>query len=371
LYLNDRLKPSGAICPTLLLVVASACQAVPPPASFGSPSGLVRAEDVARAEEVAILLEELRPRVASCLPDAECRAREVWVQLVPTLYRFSQTSYAEADGFWSESHGRIHLREDAQSLPRTLAHELVHASLGESWEVLPGTIEEGLCDVVSVLLCPDDSIDMRTGRLSAAAFATGGLELEVELYLPAVPAKGDVQIGCMTRMRLRGDVRPEFRADDVFTIPAGLSSTKLPTNDKKALYGLSYLLVDRIVERVGFIGLHQLCLRAASEGHEELPPGWLLQAAGIDSRTRSAWREALLEAIGPRELRTLLELYPELLVDSASRVFGHSASVRVDESGVAPVAASVRLPGTNTTYDLRLEVAPRTFIPIQSEESQE
>ena len=371
MHSSHRPKPLRALCPTLLLAALGACQAVPPAASFEGPTGRVRADDDLRAEEVSDLFEELLPRVAACLPDAECRAREVWVQVTPTLYRFSETSYEEADGFWSESHGRIHLREDAQSLSRTLAHELVHASLGESWEVLPGTIEEGLCDVVSVLLCPEDSVGMRTGRLSAAAFATGGLELEVELFLPAEPLAGGVQVGCMTRMRLQGDVRPEFQPGDVFTIPAGLSTTDLPTNDKKALYGLSYLLVDRIVDRIGFIGLHRLCLRASREGLEELPSAWLLDAAGIGSEGLAAWREALQEAIGPHELRTLLELYPELLADSASRVFGHGAAVRVDASGAGPVAASVRLQGTSTAFDVRLEVAPRALAWRESGDRQE
>jgi len=349
----------------------TACQAVPPGAAFDGPSARVRANDPLRAEEVSALLEELRPRVVAQLPDSECRAQEVWVQISPTLYRFSEAAYEEADGFWSESHGRIHLREGAHSLARTLAHELVHASLGESWEVLPGTVEEGLCDVVSVLLCPEDSVGMRTGRLSAAAFATGGLELEVELFLPAQPEMGEMRVGCLTRMRLHGDVRPEFHPDDVFTIPAGLSTTELPTNDKKALYGLSYLLVDRIVERIGFRGLHDLCLRATEEGHEELPAPWLLEAAGIDAEAQGAWHQALRDAIGPRELRTLVELYPELLHDSASRVFGESAAVYVDTSGKAPVAASVRMPGTDTALDLRLSVAPARYSLAESPRSQE
>ena len=363
--------PLRGLLPIVLLTVVTACQAVPPGAAFDGPSARVRADDQDLAEEISILLEELRPRIVAQLPDSECRAQEVWIQVSPALYRFSEAAYEEADGFWSESHGRIHLRESAHSLARTLAHELVHASLGESWEVLPGTVEEGLCDVVSVLLCPEDSVGMRTGRLSAAAFATGGLELEVELFLPAQQGLGEIRMGCMTRMRLHGDVRPEFQPDDVFTIPAGLSTTELPTNDKKALYGLSYLLVDRIVKRIGFRGLHDLCLRAAEEGHEELPAPWLLEAAGIDAQARGAWHEALREAFGLEELRTLVELYPELLHDSASRVFGESAEVRVDASGKAPVAASVRMPGTDTALDLRLSVAPASYARSDSPGSQE
>lgn len=305
---------------------------------------------------MAELFKRLRPQVLESLPDTHCRAEEIWIQDQPKLYLFSGAAYEEADGFWSENHGRIHLREGAQSVARTLAHELVHSSLGSSWEVLPGTIEEGLCDVVSVMLCPEDSTGMRTGRLSAAAFATGGLELEVELFLPAEASRNEIQIGCLTRMRLQGQVREEFDASDVFAIPAGLSTTELPTNDKKALYGLSYLLVDRIVDRIGFEGLHELCLRTERMGLEEMPADWLLEAADMQAASLATWRRALQEAIGQKELQFLVDLYPELLVDSAGRIFGPRAAVFVDHSGAAPVAASVRVSGAETMLDLRLNV---------------
>lgn len=351
---------------SLLLGALGACQAVAPLATHEGPGALIRANQQEQAEEVSRLFEELHPRVLEELPDTHCRAREVWIQKQPKLYLFSGAAYEEADGFWSENHGRIHLREDAQSLSRTLAHELVHASLGTSWEVLPGTIEEGLCDVVSVLLCPEDSTGMRTGRLSAAAFATGGLELEVELFLPAEAESGQIQIGCLTKMRLQGQVRPEFQAHDVFEIPAGLSTTELPTNDKKALYGLSYLLVDRIVDRIDFTGLHELCLRAERMGLAEVPAEWLLDAAGMSGATRATWRLALQQAIGPEELQALVQSYPELLSDSAGRIFGPRAAVLVDRSGNSPVAASVRVTGGHAALDLRLHVRQDALVHAET-----
>jgi hypothetical protein len=356
----------------LLALALSACQATPPAAFHEGDGALVRADDVLRAREVAQLFDQLHPLVTEQLPDSNCRAREVWIQSQPQLYLFSGATYQEADGFWSENHGRIHLRNDAQSLARTLAHELVHSSLGPSWEVLPGTIEEGLCDVVSVLLCPDNSTGMRTGRLSAAAFATGGLELEIELFLPAEAGAGKVQIGCMTRMRLQGEVSPDFDPQDVFTIPAGLSTTDLPVNDKKALYGLSYLLVDRIVARVGFEGLHDLCLEAARQGLAEIPAPWLMEAGGMESSgAGKTWRTALRAAFGPEELQTLVNLYPELLEDSAGRVFGPRAAVYVTHTDRSTVAASVRVTGTDSTLDLRLEVRQEAFARADSPRFQE
>ncbi|MFT7671218.1 MAG: hypothetical protein ACI8X5_003935, partial [Planctomycetota bacterium] len=220
------------LCAALLLTAAVSCQAAAPIASYDGPGARVRATELEQAKEVSELFETLAPQVAELLPDTKCRANEVWIQEQPKLYLFSGETYNEADGFWSEHHSRIHLREDASGLERTLAHEIVHASLGESWSVLPGTIEEGLCDVVSVLLAPEDADSMRAGRLSAAAFATGGLELEIELYLPTDESPQEIRIGCLSRMRLSGRVQEGFNPNDVFSIPAGLSTTKMPTSDK-------------------------------------------------------------------------------------------------------------------------------------------
>ncbi|MFT7486400.1 MAG: hypothetical protein ACI9F9_002255, partial [Candidatus Paceibacteria bacterium] len=338
------------------LLAASACQASPPQAQFQGPVGLVRANKAVDAAQVSGLFEGLSAEVAALLPDVKNRAREVWVQATPALYRFSGNSYAEADGFWSESYGRIHLREDAQSLQRTLAHELVHASLGDSWDALPGTIEEGLCDVVSVLLCPEHASNMRTGRLSAAAFATGGLELEVQIFVPGEMSLSKLRIGTMSRVRLMANKPPTFDPCDVFTVEAGLSSTELPIDDKKALYGLSYLLVDRIVARRGFEGLHGLCLRADREGLDEVPSSWLLEAADMTGASTIDWRLALQDAIGTRELQTLVEIYPDLLEDSAARFLGRRALVAVDQTGTAPLSASVRVSGASAMLDLSLDV---------------
>ena len=352
----------------VLAACALGCQASPPHASFTGNAGLVRAEVLGQAEAVAQLLDEIAPQVIEVLPDTVERDLEVWVQAAPALYRFSETTYEEADGFWSEGHQRIHLRESAMSLPRTLAHELVHASLGETWSVLPGTIEEGLCDVVAARLCPREALDLRAGRLSAAAFALGGLELEVELAVDGELPQGlshesrlarraaGLRVGCITRLRLLGEVTTGFGADDVFEIAAGLSTTDLPTNDKKALYGLSYLVVHRIVQRSGYRGLHALCLRADREGLQEVPGEWLLTAAGMPTADLGGWRAAIAEEIGIGELRTLLSIYPGLLLNPAERILGSGTLVTIDRSGTAPLTAIVRVPGSRAEVRVRLDI---------------
>jgi hypothetical protein len=54
------------------------------------------------------------------------------------------------------------------------------------------------------------------------------------------------------------------------------------------------------------------------------------------------------------------------LLDSAGRVFGGGAGLRVDVGGRAPIAASVRLLGTDTKLDLRLEVAREVLVRAES-----
>src|SRR4030095_9983937 len=101
----------------------------------------------------------------------------------PALWAFARSAYSDADGFWAEGVGRIHLRTGAERLERTLAHELVHQCAGEMFEELPGTLEEGLCDLVASLACPESAARLRAGRLSSAAFATRGLVVALELKL--------------------------------------------------------------------------------------------------------------------------------------------------------------------------------------------
>ena len=337
-----------------------ACQVLPPTALSQGPAGTVRAAAPSEALEVSEMLEELRPLVTLALPDATVPELEVWVQPQPALYRFEGETYAEADGFWSSEHGRIHLREGASSLRRTLAHELVHASLGSSWDALPGSLEEGLCDLISLQLAPADAAAMRAGRLSAAAFATGGLELDVEVLMPGSGAA--VGLGVQSRLRLMGELSPDLDPNDVFRVRAGLSSTQLPPNDKKAFYGLSLLLLERIVDRIGIEGLHELCTLATSQGRAQVPSSWLLAAAELRP---DGWHEAVHGALGSAELRELLLLYPAALLDSAQRLFGEEARVGIDLTGSSPLRARARVAWSEAEVEVGLRVESSLLAPQQ------
>lgn len=259
------------------------------------------------------MVDDLQPLVVGLLPDSRDENLDVWIQDEPMLYRFLGDTYAEADGFWAEAPGRIHLRQDADDIERTLAHELTHATLGPTWNRLPGTIEEGLCDYVSVELCPESAASMRAGRLSAASFAIGGLELE--LTVAETDHSRGVETSYSARILLQSGGPEPLNPLDVFNVSAGLSSTKLEAVDKKAFYGLSYLLVDRIAKRHGLDKLHELCLRAERENEKTVPSAWLLEAAELDAAPET-WQRAIAAALGEAELEQLVLMYPRFVSEA-------------------------------------------------------
>jgi hypothetical protein len=303
-----------------LLVVTAGCMVTPPAHRADSPFGPVRAETQVGAQEVAGMLEELYPRVQAWLPGSRSQPVEVWVQASPALYRLGSSSYSEADGFWAEGAGRIHLRESADSLRRTLVHELVHASLGEDWTALPGTLEEGLCDLASARLCPESAPRMRAGRLSSAGFVTGGLRLEIELAVPKEVHALGMGVRFTARIRLEGEDRRTVDPLGVFEEHAGLSTSSLSGDEKKAYYGLAFLVAERIADRHGVERLYELCTEARRRGRKTIPTDALLEAADLD-RDPATWSRAISEALGEKELTELVRMHPGFLVDALAQLF--------------------------------------------------
>ncbi|MGK0483507.1 MAG: hypothetical protein ACJAQ3_003490, partial [Planctomycetota bacterium] len=178
--------------------------ATPPSEVLAFDGGRVRAADAVEAERVEGLLKELKPRLLELLPDSTFEDLEVWVQDRPTLYRYTTQATADAEGLWSPTHRRIMLSRHADHVERTLAHELTHAVLGDSWSMLPGSLEEGLADHVSAALVDDGATRLRAGRLSSACLATGGLEIDVDVTrLIGDDGESDVRRGWSARVKLK------------------------------------------------------------------------------------------------------------------------------------------------------------------------
>ncbi len=296
--------------------------ATPPSEVLAFDGGRVRAADAVEAERVEGLLQDLKPRLLEILPDSTFEDLEVWVQERPTLYRYSTDATADAEGLWSPTHRRIMLSRHADHVERTLAHELTHAVLGDSWSMLPGSLEEGLADHVSAALVEDGATRLRAGRLSSACLATGGLEIDVDVSR-AIPGQNtddertSDRRGWSARVKLKGDTDSSDPLE-VFRLAAGLSSTKLDTGAKRGYYGLAFLVVSRIAaldSDGSYDTLQRLCAEASAEGLDHVPVRKVLKAAGLGT-SADEWRRAAAQAMGPDEIVELVRMYPDFLVDA-------------------------------------------------------
>ncbi len=344
----------------------ASCLVAPPAVSIETETEIVRADSTEEARRIVELLETLRPKILLTVPDSRLEFMEVWVQDRPTLYGFPRMASTDAEGLWAESHDRILLGRDADNLERTLAHELVHAALGDGWKTLPGSLEEGLCDHVSATLTPNGAARLRAGRLSSAALACGGLRMQLDIS-PRPEPDGVVHMPWSARIVLSTDEPERLDAHlEVFSIEAGLSSSTLPSSAKRGYYGLSYLVVDRIVERFGLEALHDLCVAAAEDSFDHIPTSWLLLAAELD-REQATWRKAAASAFTEVEVVELLHMFPDFVVDALVgylmeldtddptvvlesldaelRVIEGTASVRVMDYGFIRAAVLARIGG--------------------------
>ncbi|MEL6430786.1 MAG: hypothetical protein AAFZ87_08660 [Planctomycetota bacterium] len=307
---RSRLLPLAGVAGALFF----SCMAAPPSTVLAFEGGRVLAATSVEAESVEALLKRLRPELLAMLPDADFEDLEVWIQERPSLYRYATDATADAEGLWSPSHRRIMLSRHADHLERTLAHELTHAVLGESWAMLPGSLEEGLADHVSASLCEDGAARLSAGRLSSACLATGGLEIDLDVFRRAPDGSPEPEErGWSARVKLRGDT-DNTDPLDVFRLAAGLSSTRIDSGSKRGFYGLAYLVVTRIVERGGYGALHTLCVDAEAEGLERVPVTRVLEAAGL-SADPADWRAAAARAMTRDDVVELLRMYPDFLVD--------------------------------------------------------
>ncbi len=308
------MRRTGAANTTGALLALSAlagCLAPPPPVVVDTPYGDVRASSADKAAEVAELLARLAPEVRAILPGAQDRPVDVWVQEELSVYLFHKRPQSVRgftlleDEFEAK---RIHLQEGGQS-PWYLAHELVHALIGNSWATLPGILEEGLGDVVAEALNSEYESHIRSHRLLNASAFTGGLALEL-LYKTPVDDRPRSEWP---------EVRVQHRLELCEPLPAGTLQRLLvtPRSDlhqrwtdiPESFYGISWLIVSRIVERIGLTGLHELCLDAREQGLALIPLEWLESAAELDfERLDPAF---LASCFDRPTLQTALYLQPE------------------------------------------------------------
>lgn len=297
--------------------LVAACAAPAPPMAVTHDWGLVRAETQADAVRFGELVHTLQPRVLDILPGSEARETEIWVQQ-DLRHRVGQVVPTTVKGFTlvadDNERGRIHLRRDTEYPEWFLAHELVHALIGDEWRTLPGALEEGLCDVIAAQLTPAAAPRIRALRAVEGSIFCGRMPMTVEYDAPP----GDPHNG-----RLEIDFHYDRGAADVGleellsydTLSLKRRWQRLPDS----FYGIGFVIVERIRVRHGLPYLHQLCLRAADEGYAVIPSAWLLEAAGLDAI--GSLRAAPTELLGRAEFEAWRDLVPGFHAYLAAQVF--------------------------------------------------
>ena len=312
-------RPVRLFSALLLALALPACLVAAPPRSVRAESGFVHAESTGQAARVASILDELTPRVRRLLPDTRDEAIEVWVQRELAIYTHWEVD-RDVPAFTIEGDRRIHLAEaSTRDSSAAMGHELVHALLGPSWKTLPSVAEEGLADWVQEELHPHLAASMRADHLSKAAAAFDGLDLALWCRFPGRGGQRKlVQFTFLGRPDNQVPLGPPSQviADGDDDGGGFFKPYQVSVSDPR-LYGLGYLLVSRIVERHGVIGLHDLCVRATDQGLDQVPASWLMEYAGLDDDPEP-WRAAIVERFGRTEILALGHSLVPFLVDLVS-----------------------------------------------------
>jgi len=299
------------LCATLL----TGCRMSAPSVLAVSSAGTVHADSEQSARQVRDRLDELAPAVRNLLPGTEDRPIEVWVQQRLEVYRgFPYPPHIA--GMADFENSRIHVRDGDDNVSLHLAHELVHITAGKDWKRLPGILEEGVCDLVAVSIVPEAGREQHVKRLVEACALLGGLRAMIELRRPEHP--GSIRAD----VRLVLDDSQEMSLTEVLSLSPQDVFHRATGDGGVGLYGVGYLIARRIVDRSGFEGLHRLCKRAARQGHEQIPPQWVLAAAQLDG-SREQLQRAVIEEFGPQEVLALAELMSDELAQTVLDIGRH------------------------------------------------
>lgn len=308
------------------LLAVAGCRTAPPEAAVNYRFGVVRAETPAAAEEMGELAEELLPRVRGLLPDTRERQVEVWLQ--PDIELIRGAPYPEhIAGMADFEQARIHLRQRDERLRLHLSHEMVHLLLGDSWSPLPGVIEEGMCDIVAVLLAPAEGQEHHVKRLIEASGFFGGFEAMLEVA--STPVRRPPQLRETHHLRLTFADQPRLSIREALELDDRQVFELATAEDGVGLYGLGYLVTLAVVQRVGFEGLHDLCDLAIQRQLERVPIDWLLREGGLMAGG-SGLRRALARFVGPAELEQMAGLLAVTLAEAVAEIAADGPQTSLD-----------------------------------------
>lgn len=266
---------------------------------------IAHADDAQSAADLARRGWQAREAVAKLLPGSTREALTLVERTpgqMPGPYAHGYTETPTFGALRSGSGRRIFLRDTAA--PAVLTHELVHASLGAEWNALPPVLEEGLADHLAFELHPDSYLQVE--RWQAALWR------EFDVQVEHVLAIGEQrEAGSFTLRLSPGPMPAPFGPAEALELSASQAFSSETAALGNRYYGLGFAMVERLVERIGLDGLHQVTRNASQAGsallaedvsdllgggEDLLPPAWLEQ------RLEQALRASLLDFPELREL---------------------------------------------------------------------
>lgn len=270
------------------LLLLAGCVGAPPhcvESRDGTLRGTVCGPTVERARETTRMLEQADVALRDRLPDLVAAPWDVWLQERPQVFWLFPAG-DEVDALLNPFTDRIHVTAGSTALPTALVHERIHQLLGPAWDDLPAILEEGLCDQIASRVAAG-GLALRTDRLFRAATALDALELHAVLDLPGGPT-------VRMRLELDGESPPDAPLSRAFADDDGLIGPFHAHGARGPWYGLAFVAVGRLVDRVGAEGLRDLVATTAEQGEEEALAAW---ASAADLTTRDDWLRAVDEQL--------------------------------------------------------------------------
>jgi hypothetical protein len=148
--------------------------------------------------------------------------------------------------------------------------------LGPSWETLPAAVEEGLCDALST-----EVMDRSARRLTLLATAARWEKLDA---ICLFRSRGEDGEWADFYYRAGVEMTPDTPCTSDLTVGEIVARRDIHSgriDDRKRIYAVGFTLVLLVRERVGITGLHDLCVRARTQGLRTIPADWILSAAGV------------------------------------------------------------------------------------------
>lgn len=330
----------------LLLVAAlTSCRTAPPSAVVESPFGLVRASTPSEARVVSRLKDRLVPRLREILPGLRDRRIEVWVQNRIEIVRGSPYPDHIA-GMAEYERARVYLRHGDPELELHLAHELVHVLLDDAWRILPGVLEEGICDLAAALTVGSGGVEHQAKRLIEASAFFGGFDVVVEVKLPEPERRVVVH-----RMRLSFDKVSEMPVGAILDLGDEDVFKHATSDEGVGLYGLGFVVALAIVDRIGFDGLRNVCMASLNAGHAQVPRDALLHAAGLGTDRRE-FERTIQRYLGPAELPILADLLSDGLAKATVEAARPRYPFKSADDFLLRGDPHVGLPGTTPRFPL-------------------